>query len=197
METGLSKNTQPHVVSVLQRFSDTRDRVLEIGCGGGQYRSVVSGSYVGIDLPAVKYPGQGPDAFADGQVLPFATGSFSLVFFVAVLHLIPDVERALTEVHRVLAPGGRVLVFDYNYWATRRLAHLNLKKYNKRNRVWSPWGLAACLRRAGFRPHVEWNYVRGVGAAVVALQRLTLVRFVRFWLWQFTGDWSIVQGARS
>ena len=46
---------------------------------------------------------------ADAERLPFADASFDLVFGHAVLHHIPDLERAFAEFERVLAPGGTVL----------------------------------------------------------------------------------------
>jgi len=45
---------------------------------------------------------------ADAAALPFADESFDLVLGHAVLHHLPDLERAFTEFHRVLAPGGRI-----------------------------------------------------------------------------------------
>ncbi|HEX2016190.1 MAG TPA: class I SAM-dependent methyltransferase [Solirubrobacteraceae bacterium] len=47
---------------------------------------------------------------ADAERMPFSDQSFDLVLGHAVLHHIPDLERAFDEFHRVLAPGG-VLVF--------------------------------------------------------------------------------------
>jgi SAM-dependent methyltransferase len=44
----------------------------------------------------------------DAEDLPLADGSFDLVFGHAVLHHIPDLERAFDEFHRVLNPGGWV-----------------------------------------------------------------------------------------
>lgn len=46
---------------------------------------------------------------ADAERLPFADASFDLVFGHAVLHHIPDLERAFGEFARVLAPGGTVV----------------------------------------------------------------------------------------
>jgi SAM-dependent methyltransferase len=46
---------------------------------------------------------------ADAEQLPFADASFDLVFGHAVLHHIPDLERAFGEFARVLAPGGTVV----------------------------------------------------------------------------------------
>ncbi len=45
----------------------------------------------------------------DAERLPFGDASFDLVFGHAVLHHIPDLERAFAEFARVLAPGGTVL----------------------------------------------------------------------------------------
>jgi ubiquinone/menaquinone biosynthesis C-methylase UbiE len=42
----------------------------------------------------------------DAERLPFADGSFDLVFGHAVLHHIPALELAFAEMHRVLQPGG-------------------------------------------------------------------------------------------
>ncbi len=46
---------------------------------------------------------------ADAESLPFADGSFDLVVGHAVLHHLPDLHRAFSEFHRVLAPGGRIV----------------------------------------------------------------------------------------
>lgn len=47
---------------------------------------------------------------SDAEQLPFASGSFDLVFGHAILHHIPDLPRAFCEFRRVLRPGG-VLAF--------------------------------------------------------------------------------------
>jgi len=44
----------------------------------------------------------------EAERLPFADGSFDLVFGHAVLHHIPDVDRAFAEFRRVLRPGGAI-----------------------------------------------------------------------------------------
>jgi ubiquinone/menaquinone biosynthesis C-methylase UbiE len=46
---------------------------------------------------------------ADAERLPFRDESFDLVFGHAVLHHIPDLERAFAEIKRVLVPGGTLL----------------------------------------------------------------------------------------
>src|SRR3954469_19606826 len=44
----------------------------------------------------------------DAESLPFESGTFDVVFGHAVLHHIPDLERAFSEFRRVLKPGGLV-----------------------------------------------------------------------------------------
>ncbi len=46
---------------------------------------------------------------ADAERLPFADASFDLVLGHAILHHIPDLQRAFDEFARVLAPGGTLL----------------------------------------------------------------------------------------
>ncbi len=46
---------------------------------------------------------------ADAESLPFRDQSFDIVLGHAVLHHLPDLERAFTEFRRVLRPGGRIL----------------------------------------------------------------------------------------
>jgi SAM-dependent methyltransferase len=44
----------------------------------------------------------------EAEALPFEDESFDLVFGHAVLHHIPDLDRAFAEFHRVLRPGGAI-----------------------------------------------------------------------------------------
>ncbi|QOY62382.1 class I SAM-dependent methyltransferase [Lysobacter sp. H21R4] len=48
--------------------------------------------------------------------LPYADASFDMVFVACVYHHIPVEQRGhwTTEIHRVLKPGGHILVFEHN-----------------------------------------------------------------------------------
>ncbi len=50
---------------------------------------------------------------ADAEELPFADGSFDVVYSWGVLHHTPDTARAVREAIRVLRPGGRICVMLY------------------------------------------------------------------------------------
>jgi len=60
--------------------------------------AVRNGESLGLDIDG---------RVADAEGIPYQDDTFDLVVGHAVLHHIPDVEKSLTEVVRVLKPGGR------------------------------------------------------------------------------------------
>jgi SAM-dependent methyltransferase len=92
-------------------------RVLEVGCGWGELAEWIArdtgAEVVAIDLsPRMVELAQerGVDArVADLQQLPFADGEFDLVVAAWMLYHVPDLERGIGELARVLRPGGRLV----------------------------------------------------------------------------------------
>ncbi|MBN2356858.1 methyltransferase domain-containing protein [candidate division KSB1 bacterium] len=56
--------------------------------------------------------------------LPLADGAFQRIFMVDALHHVADQQRTLQEMWRVLAPGGRLVVeeYDIDHWAIKLVA---------------------------------------------------------------------------
>jgi SAM-dependent methyltransferase len=84
-----------------------RLRVLDVGCGPKPYFPFFepyASEYVGVDVdnPAAELTGAVED-------LPVADGSFELVLCTQVLEHAREPQRAVAELARVVAPGGRVL----------------------------------------------------------------------------------------
>jgi GT2 family glycosyltransferase/SAM-dependent methyltransferase len=86
-------------------------RVLDLGCGTGHsYRELAPRETVGADLNAEALEGQERETHAcDMRSLPFADGSFQSVISVHSIEHVPDPERVMAEVVRVLEPGGRAI----------------------------------------------------------------------------------------
>jgi SAM-dependent methyltransferase len=113
------------------------ERVLDLGCGGGRHAfelfrrgaHVVACDYsldelrqVATMFYAMSVSGEVPaDASAtvvrgDIVALPFPDGSFDAVIVAEVLEHIPDDERAMGEIARILRPGGRLAVTVPRWW---------------------------------------------------------------------------------
>jgi len=92
-------------------------RVLEVGCGTGQLaeRMVreLDAELVAVDLsPSMveETRSRVVDArVADVEQLPFADGEFDCAVAAWVLYHLPDLDRGLAELARVLRPGGRLV----------------------------------------------------------------------------------------
>lgn len=66
-------------------------------------------------------------AAIDGQDLPFADASLDIVYGYAFVHHLPDIDRFLIEVARVLRPGGRAIFLDNGHaplWQEAKLKML-------------------------------------------------------------------------
>ena len=90
------------------------ERILDLGCGDGQLteRIVAAGAIVtGIDASAKMVAAARTRGLSveegSAESMPFADRSFDAVFSNAVLHWVRDQDAMISEVRRVLRPGGR------------------------------------------------------------------------------------------
>lgn len=112
---------------LLERHVRPGMRVLEVGaakCWGAQHLVPRGVEYVGTDILADPKIGLGRGAFyeqragpfarvqADGEHLPFASGSFDLVYCVAALHHALDLGRMVREMARVARRGAVVAALN-------------------------------------------------------------------------------------
>lgn len=109
--------------------------VLEIGVGSGLnmafYTSAVTKLYAlepheklreKARVPAAKAPFPVEFLGLGGENIPLADASVDQVVCAWVLCSIPDVEQALSEMHRVMKPGGTLLFVEHGRAHTHRLA---------------------------------------------------------------------------
>jgi len=149
------------------------DRVLDLGCGAGRhafeaYRRGARVIAADLDLKelagvgdmfgAMRAEGEsGPPAqaaaiAADATRLPFADGSFDAVIVAEILEHVPNDTAALTEVARVLRPGG-VIAVTVPAWLPERICWRLSDDYHTvpggHLRIFTRGELEAKLARAG------------------------------------------------
>jgi SAM-dependent methyltransferase len=97
----------------------------------------------------------------DGEQLGIREGSIDAVVTWAVLHHIPDLDRVVRELHRVLKTGGRCLVVEPNSQSpARRAKELYLRmRYGMIERSFVPAHLAQAFAAGGF--HVAAHDIAG------------------------------------
>ena len=118
-------------------------RLLEVGCGLGTdlLQFALGGSaVVGVDLSAQRvslaaehfrvFDARGAFLSSDAERLPFADGSFDIVYSFGVLHHTPDTQTAIDERWRILRPGGtfKVMLYNRRSWRVVVEPYLRLAK---------------------------------------------------------------------
>lgn len=143
------------------------ERILDLGCGDGQLtlRLSATGAQVqGVDAsPQMVEAARARGATADvapAESLPYADQTFDAVFSNAALHWVRGQDAMMTEVHRVLRPGGRFVaeMGGHGNIAAIRLGLIAVLERHGRgdlenevNYYPTPEAYTRRLERAGFR----------------------------------------------
>jgi len=155
---------QRYITEFLARaLDDETGKVLDVCCGLKPYRRLAAGAatWIGLDWPA---GGQAaPDVRGDALRLPFRDAVVDAVVCSEALEHLPDPFGALTEIARVLKPGGRALV-------TVPFA-IGLHEAPRDFFRYTPYGLQELCRRAGLIVEHEARF-----GSVVSSLASTLLR---------------------
>lgn len=131
----------PHAQNEIKRYRP--NYVLDLGCGTGEMLRLLREEHpemmlYGLDLsPEMirmaerKHIMHVDLRVGDAEFLPYADQSFDVVLCMQSFHHYPNPKEVLKEVHRVLRPGGRFLLYDMyvkNRWI-RKLENKFLLKW--------------------------------------------------------------------
>jgi SAM-dependent methyltransferase len=119
--------------------------VLDAGAGEGRYARFFAGQrYCGVDLAVgdAAWDYTRLDVVADLTALPFRSGQFEAAIHIVTIEHLSEPARALAEVARSLAAGGRLLVAAPHEWEVHQPPH-DYFRYTR-------YGLRYVLEKAGF-----------------------------------------------
>jgi ubiquinone/menaquinone biosynthesis C-methylase UbiE len=119
-------------------------RVADVGAGDAPYRELFEHvDYVTVDWEQSPHEGaRVVDVVASADAIPVSDESFDAVLLTQVLEHVPDPVRVLTELHRVLRPGGSMFLTAPLVWELHEMP-FDYFRYT------AP-GLESLLERAGF-----------------------------------------------
>ena len=141
----------------------TKDtRVLELACGSGQLTIPLhglAGSWEATDFSekmvreTLRRCPQVSASVQDATALPYVDDSFDVVLIANALHIMPEPEKALAEIHRVLRPGGVILTPTFVYEGKINRVRMKLTELVgfQTYRKWTLQDLRRVLERSGFR----------------------------------------------
>lgn len=131
---------QTRQTAVLDWITELRlpasSQILEVGCGAGMLTAELARAGYRVDavdaVPAMVeltrqnalsngVAGQVTASLADVHALSFPDGKFDLVIAIGVIPWLHDEARGLSEMQRVLKPGGRLIVTADNQWRLVRI----------------------------------------------------------------------------
>ena len=115
----------PFISAIIQKKMPryTNGRILDLGCGSGIYYQQLkqkNNLVDGIDIAdhsieLCKIRGYNLCLKADAIDLPFENNTYDFVFSTEVIEHIENFNKMLQEVHRILKPGGRMILTTTNY----------------------------------------------------------------------------------
>lgn len=100
--------------------------LLDFGCGSKPYQSLFNvKEYIGLDYENPGHPHENEqiDVFYDGENIPFDNQFFDCILCTEVIEHVFNPEIVLSELNRVLKPGGKLLITCPFAWNEHEVPH--------------------------------------------------------------------------
>jgi SAM-dependent methyltransferase len=136
--------------------------VLDVGCGLRPYEDCFSHcTYLGMDVEESgrRASDKRPDVYFNGLDIPGDAERFDAAICTEVLEHCIDPVRLLSEINRVLKPGGQLLITVPFIWGEHE-APFDFRRY-------SHFGIEREVRRAGFQVSQLAKLVQGIDAVAM------------------------------
>jgi len=102
---------KPILDSIVKAVPFMKGRLLDVGCGNKPYRSLFqTDEYIGIDISTSLHNQSCFDKTFDGLHIPFPDECFDSVLCTEVLEHAVDPSKLMSEIIRVLKPGGHAFI---------------------------------------------------------------------------------------
>lgn len=124
--------------------SQARGRLLDVGCGRQPYGDLFGPHVlrtVAVDRDRTRYDTSAVDGWCDAQRLPFSAETFDTVLSNQMLEHVPRPQEVVSEMARVLRPGGRLILTAPHIWGVHEVPH----DYYR----FTPFGLRHLAEEAG------------------------------------------------
>jgi len=195
--TKSEKQAQQNMLHLISDKLDIKKgmNILDAGCGQGFVEKYLAGvfnaSFTGItitprevkvakkQLKKTTLKGTANFILADYHDLPFEDDSFDVVFTVETLAHAQDLSQVLSEFYRVLKPGGKIVLIEYE-WEYEKFSPKYQKIYDFARQYWGGYGdqfpvgwAKVELNKLGFLKFSETDLTNNVKPSMDRIRKLT------------------------
>jgi ubiquinone/menaquinone biosynthesis C-methylase UbiE len=162
---------------IKRHIPSMQGKLLDVGCGNSPFKFLVNNKtcqYIGIDIAGADnfdYKNAGIITF-DGENIPFDDESFDNILCTEVIEHIPNPEKIIAEMHRVLKPNGFCIItlpwsarvhfapYDFCRYTPYKLAFLfqQFKKVDIQNRGTDINTIVSKMIVLFFGNLISWNF---------------------------------------
>lgn len=148
-DTGQPLTMSKRLDVIRRHLASGGGRFIDCGCGCGEYVAALH-DRLGLDAWGIEFDEekvrqaqdnpllQGRVSAGDLQAIDRPDGAFDYALLNEVLEHVPDERKALSEVRRIVKPGGLVFVFSPNRWFPFETHGVHWRRSGKRVPHWVP-----------------------------------------------------------